>query len=450
MTRKLRGTALVAASLLLVLSGCGSDKTSNSNASAAGGSANTSGKGEPATISFWAAAVTTERNAFFEKIIKQFEEENPDIKVDYLGVPGDLSAYEQKVNVAISAEQAPDIMNDFKADLLSRDVLEPLDTYFDGWADKDLISSELIASNRKLDTKEGKLYALPYSSQTWNLWLRPDWFKEAGLQLPDTWDQFFEDIAKLTDKSKDRYGLSIRGGAGSANTLEMLMYSYSGITDYFTPEGKSTINDPLHAEFLEKYLGAYNVYSPEDDLNKGWTELAATFQSNKAAIVVHNLGSASSHEKAFGGDYTRFEAVPFPKSVKGYREHPGLAPLGLTMSKTAKNKEAVWKFMTFYLSHDINSQYAKLYGEIPANKDAASDAWVQDIPYMKSASDLLNSADTHFADNPYYLPGYSNIQKKAESMIQKVMAKKMTGTEMLNEWAKLLEAEKQSYDQAQK
>lgn len=294
------------------------------------------------------------------------------------------------------------------------------------------------------------MYALPYSSQTWNLWLRPDWFKEAGLQLPDTWDQFFEDIAKLTDRSKDRYGLSIRGGAGSANTLEMLMYSYSGITDYFTPEGKSTINDPLHAEFLEKYLGAYNVYSPEDDLNKGWTELAATFQSNKAAIVVHNLGSASSHEKAFGGDYTKFEAVPFPKSVKGYREHPGLAPLGLTMSKTAKNKEAVWKFMTFYLSHDINSQYAKLYGEIPANKDAASDAWVQDIPYMKSASDLLNSADTHFADNPYYLPGYSNIQKKAESMIQKVMAKKMTGPEMLNEWAKLLEAEKQSYDQAQK
>lgn len=35
-------------------------------------------------------------------------------------------------------------------------------------------------------------------------------------------------------------------------------------------------------------------------------------------------------------------------------------------------------------------------------------------------------------------------------MIQKVMAKKMTGTEMLDEWAKLLEAEKQSYDQTQK
>ncbi|MEK5240149.1 sugar ABC transporter substrate-binding protein [Paenibacillus sp. FSL L8-0470] len=447
-TRKLRSSVLVGASLLLALTGCGSNKTTNS---ASSGEASKNGdKAKQTTISFWAAAVTTERNAFFEKIIKQFEEENPDIKVDYLGVPGDLSAYEQKVNVAISAEQAPDIMNDFKADLLARDVLEPLDAYYDSWADKDLISAELIASNRKLDTKEGKLYALPYSSQTWNLWLRPDWFKEAGLALPDTWDQFFEDVAKLTDKSKDRYGLSIRGGAGSANTLEMLMYSYSGIADYFTPEGKATINDPLHAEFLEKYLGAYNVYTPEDDLNKGWSELAATFQSDKAAVVVHNLGSASSHEKAFNGDYTKFEAVPFPKGVNGYREHPGLMPLGLTMTKTAENKDAVWKFMTFYLSHDINSQYAKLYGEIPANQEAAADAWIQDIPYMKSASELLNSADTHFAGTPYYLPGYSNIQKKIEPMIQKVMAKKMTGTEMLDEWAKLLEAEKQSYDQTQK
>ncbi|GJM68091.1 hypothetical protein HMSSN036_03070 [Paenibacillus macerans] len=201
-------------------------------------------------------------------------------------------------------------------------------------------------------------------------------------------------------------------------------------------------------EFVEKYLGAYNVFTPEDDLNKGWSELAATFQSDKAAIVVHNLGSASSHEKAFGGDRNKFAAVPFPASVKGYREHPGLAPLGLTMSKSAQHKDAVWKFMTFYLSHDINSRYSKLYGEIPANKEAAQDAWVQEIPYMKSASELLNSPDTKFADTPYYLPGYSNVQKAVEPLIQKTMAKRMSARELLDEWADLLAREKASYDQS--
>ncbi|MEC0137202.1 sugar ABC transporter substrate-binding protein [Paenibacillus macerans] len=440
-----RSLLLLTLSLVLVLAGCGSAAKSGEGGSGGGVQGEAAA---PTKISFWAAAVTPERNAFFEQIIQEFEQQNPDIQVDYLGVPGDLSAYEQKVNVAISAGQAPDIMNDFKADLITRDVLEPLDDYFAAWEDKDLISPEIIASNRKLDAKEGKLYALPYSSQTWNLWVRPDWFKEAGLKLPETWPDFFTAVEKLTDKGKGRYGLSIRGGAGSANTLEMLMYSYSGITDYFTADGKPTINDPLHVEFVEKYLGAYNVFTPEDDLNKGWSELAATFQSDKAAIVVHNLGSASSHEKAFGGDRNRFAAVPFPASVKGYREHPGLAPLGLTMSKSAQHKDAVWKFMTFYLSHDINSRYSKLYGEIPANKEAAQDAWVQEIPYMKSASELLNSPDTKFADTPYYLPGYSNVQKAVEPLIQKTMAKRMSARELLDEWADLLAREKASYDQS--
>ncbi|MNN77977.1 hypothetical protein D3C81_1944880 [compost metagenome] len=117
-------------------------------------------------------------------------------------------------------------------------------------------------------------------------------------------------------------------------------------------------------------------------------------------------------------------------------------PLGLTMSKTAKDKDAVWTFMTFYLSKEINSKYAKLYGEIPANKEAAKDAWVQELPYMKSAAELLASKDTKFAQNPYYLPGYNNVQKNMEPMIQKVMAKKMTARELLDEWAKQLEKEK--------
>lgn len=120
---KAKRTALVSAALLLLLAGCGGNNGGNNGGDSAAAADNGAGKaasGEKAKISFWAAAVTTERNAFFEEIVKQFEQENPDIDVDYLGVPGDLAAYEQKVNVAISADQAPDVMNDFKSDLLAR------------------------------------------------------------------------------------------------------------------------------------------------------------------------------------------------------------------------------------------------------------------------------------------------------------------------------------------
>lgn len=426
----------------IAVAGCSSESGILSPGDAAGG---TSGHGNKTTITFWAASVTPERKAFFEQTVKTFEEQYPDIHVEYLGVPGDISAYEQKLDVAIAAGQAPDITNDFKADYIARGVYEPLDDYFNHWNGKNAISQGALQSNRLLDAKEGKLYALPYSSQTWNLWVRNDWFKEANVPLPDTWHQFFEALPKLMDKSNERYALSIRGGAGSANTLEALMYTYSGIGDYFTADGRATINHPKHVEFAEKYLGAYSVYTPEDDLSKGWTEIAATFQSGKAGMVVHNLGSASSHEKAFNGDRSKFMALPFPKNDKGERVHPGLMPLGLTMSRTSKNKDAVWKFMTFYLSKEVNSQYGKLYGEIPANNEASRDTWVQEIPYMKSAADLLTSKDTKFSKNPYYLPGYNKVQKNMEPLIQKVMAKKMTAKELLDEWAKQLEKEEAAY-----
>lgn len=439
----------MALSLSFVLSGCGGS-TAKENAS----NTTSGAKDDPAkksTVSFWAAAVTPERDAFFQDFAKKVQAQYPNITVDYLGVPGDLNAYRQKLDMAIAAGQAPDITNDFKSDLISRGYYQALDEYFDKWSEKDKINPAIVKSNRGVDQKDGKLYALPYSSQPWVLWIRPDWFKEANIPVPETWDQLFDAAKKLTDKSKGRYGLSIRGGGGSANTLEMLMYSYSGVQEYFTADGKSTINNPLNVEFVEKYLGMYNVYTPEDDLGKGWTELAATFQSGKAAIVAHNLGSASSHEKAFGGDRSKFMAIPFPKNTKGFTQHPGLTPLGLSMATTTKDKAAAWTVMTYYVSKDINSSYGKLYGEIPANKDAAADSWVQEIPYMKTGAELLNSANTKFGQNPYYLPGYSNVQSKTvEPMIQQVMAKKMTAKEMLDQWAKALEKERADFQAANK
>ncbi len=398
------------------------------------------------TITFWAAAVTPERDQFFNEVVKKFEAKYPDIHVEYLGIPGDLVGYRQKWDVAFASGTDPDITNDFNSKQVQIGALEPLDKYFNKWAERKLINPALVTGNRSFDPKHHKLYALPYSAQPWVMWIRPDWFKVAGLKIPETWDEFFAAIPKLTDKEKGVYGLSIRGGGGSANTLEMLMYSYSGIQNYFDSKGHSTINNPKNVEFVEKYLGMYNKYTPEDDLTKGWTQLAATFQSGKAAVVVHNLGSASSHEKAFGGDRSKFMAISFPKSVKGYRQHPGLMPLGLTMSKHSKDKEAVWKFLTFYLSKETNSAYGKLYGEIPANSEAADDAWVHQLPYMETGSQFINSKTTQFGSNPFYLPNYTTIQAKIEPSIQMVMLKQKTAKQMLDEWAKMLEKEKTDFD----
>jgi multiple sugar transport system substrate-binding protein len=430
-----------AVSASMILTGCGGSKSQ---------SASNGNSKDKTKVTFWAASVTPEREAFFKDFKKKVSETYPDIELDFLGVPGDLSAYRQKLDVAIAAGKAPDITNDFRPSLVTNGYYEDLNSYFDKWQDKDKINQDLVKSNKTYDPAGKGLYALPYSSQTWNLWVRPDWLKEKGLEIPTNWDNFFTDVDKLTDKEKNQYGLAIRGGAGSSNTLEMLMYSYSGITNYFTPDGKSTINDPKNIEFVDKYLGCYNKFTAQDDLTKSWTELANSFQSSKAGIVVHNLGSASSMASAFKKDTSKFQAAKFPASSKGYVVHPGLMPLGLSMSSKSENKDAAWKVMSLYLSTDINTAYCKLYGEIPANIEATKDSFFKDTQYMSVGVDLETSKDVKFNDTPYYLPTYSNVQAQMESAIQKVMSKQMTSKEMLDQWAALLEKAKKDYEQSVK
>ena len=401
-------------------------------------------------VTFWAASVTPEREAFFKAFQKEVRETYPDIELEFLGIPGDLSAYRQKVDVAIAAGKAPDITNDFRASLLTNDYYEDLNSYFDKWEDKDKINPDLVKAIKAYDPSGKGLYALPYSSQTWNLWVRSDWLKEKGLEIPSSWDQFFNTVEKLTDKDKNQYGLAIRGGAGSANTLEMLMYSYSGITNCFTSDNKSTINDSKNLEFAEKYLGCYNKFTAQDDLTKSWTELANSFQSSKAGIVVHNLGSGKSMSSAFNNDTSKFQAAKFPVSDKGYIVHQRLMPLGLSMSSKSENKEAVWKVIALYLDKDINTDYCKEYGEIPANMEAAKDSFFKDTQYMSIGVDLETSKNVRFNDAPNYLPTYSKIQSQMDFAIQKVMSKQMTAKEMLDKWAALLEKAKKDYDNSTK
>lgn len=430
--------------MMAMVAGCGQSQESNDagngGASQEGSHSSDSQSGDKVTVTFWAAAVTEERQGFFDWFKGYVSEVYPDIEVDLLGVPGDLKDYRQKLDVAIQAGTAPDITNDFRPELVTNGYYENLNSYFDAWEDKDLINEELIKSNRTYDPAGTGLYALPYSSQTWNLWVRTDWLSEKGLEIPTTWDDFFTDIASLTDVEKERYGLAIRGGAGSANTLEMLMYAYSGITTYFDEEGNATINDPKNAEFVQKYLvDSYNVYTAQDDLTKGWSDLANAFQSGKAGIIAHNLGSASSMVEAFDSDFTKFQAAKFPVSQEGYIVHGGLMPLGLGMNAASEHKDAAWKVMTLYLSEEVNKRYCELYGEIPANLDAAKDPFFTESPYMSVGVDIETSDNVRFNETPYYLPTYSNIQSDMEANLQAVMSKLMTPQEFLDGWAEALE-----------
>ena len=410
----------------------------------AGGSSESKDSGKQ-TLTVWLEFSTPERSVWLEEVAKEYEAAHPDVDVMVTALPEKAAT---KVLTAYEAGEGPDVFISSGPDVTSQiggGYIIPLDSYFENSELKDIILPSAISTVREYDTSgTNSLYYIPNGIAVTTFWLRSDWLAEAG--YPEgikTWEDFFDAAVKMTDKSQGRYGVGIRGGEGGAKFLDRLMYSYSGIDSIFI-DGKCTINDPKNVEFVERYLGLYGECTAEGDLNYGWTELSAAFDSGSAGMIVHTLGSAEDHEKAFNGDLTKFEAMGMPLNYKGESMNLMLQPGGMTISKTCRNPELAFDFLEFMSTGDRISDYCRMYGVIPVNTDILNTAeWLQEKPWYQSAVKLLQDPTTLFYKSYANLPGRQKVYTEMDELSQFVMIGEMSAQEMLDRWA---EEYQEAYD----
>jgi multiple sugar transport system substrate-binding protein len=392
--------------ILGALAGCGS-----SGSSAAGGKV---------TITFWDDNGGPARTPIYQHLIAQFEQQNPDITVKYVGIP--IDSVQQKYDTAIAGGAPPDVggaTTSFLSDLIGQGALAPLDSQ--------LASSSLNGKLVKSFTdaiqqtaSDGKLYEIPAAANMDVLWYRADWFKQAGLASPRTWDDFISDAQKLTEKGKNRYGYALRGGSGSIFQLLADMYSYSGVSSFFTPDGTSTIDDPRNVAAIAKIASLYSTDTPKADVDNGYPQMVAEFDGGSAAMMHHNLGSYTDHVKALGGQ--NVAAVPLPMGPAGHRTVVDNPVDGFVVFKNSPHQAQDWKFVQFLVSKQSNSYWNQKVGEIPANIGASTDAWVQQEAPVKMTADVLSDPATTSVEPPYYLPQFSAITKTDMApLFQKVL-----------------------------
>ena len=401
---------------------------------------------EEITLTFWMEMTTPELDEIYQAAVDRYMQSNPNIKIEYLGIPGNAADAKSKLEMAFSANAAPDVFQCFMPEFITRGNIIPLTDYFEASDLNGKISKGSIEANIEYDPNKKDLYAIPSSINVRNFWIRTDWYKENSIEIPETWDEFFDSVKKLADPANNRYGTTIRGGAGGAQNLEYMMYAYSGITEAFDENGKSTINDPLNVEFCEKYLSLYKEYTAEDDLNKGWTEIAASFTSGSTASIFHNLGSAHMISETFGGDETKFQMMPFLKSVNGEQCHPEVGVMGFGISASTEHPDEAWDFIQF-LSSEGTEYWVESRGGIPTEQSAQKADWVMEKDYYQKAISIMNDENTVFFEVPTYLTNYVNIENNiAQPKLQECMAGICTAQEFLDAWADAMTEEKARYD----
>lgn len=210
------------------------------------------------------------------------------------------------------------------------------------------------------------------------------------------------------------------------------MYGQSGITSFWDASGeKTTVNDPKNIAGLEKYAKLYKKVTPAADLNNDFTKMVAQWDSGTIGMLNHNLGSYQDHVKALGAG--KFRGIPQPTGPGGKRVQVSNPVDGLGLFKSSKNKEAAWKFIEFASSHEESSKFNESAGQVPANLDAAKDAWIAKAEPTKLAAAALTDGSTTIVQLPYYLPDWNTISKSDnEPNFQKVLLGKMSAKDFLD------------------
>lgn len=419
-----------------MLAGCGNSSSEETKSESKTGD-------ETVELTFWDNYADTIHTEVYEKIISDFEKENPNIKVKYVPLPSDQA--KSKYDVAIQGNTTPDCgviyqywMNDF----IIQDALLPLDDYAEG--DDSLLDT--FVDSMKSTAPDGKYYSLPFYVVPPALWYNTQMFEEKNIKVPETWDEVFDDVSALTEKEDGVYGFSIRGGAGSSQQLEQMLYQYSGITDMFDEDGNSTINAPEHVEFLEKFAALYNKYTPESDITNASTEMISAFDSGSAAMIFHNIGSYGQHRDTLGEE--NFGAIVNLKSVDDTDVMVSNGVASLSVFKNSKHPEEAYKFIQYLTDHTANSYFNETLGSIPTNKEALEDKWVEESAPVKATAEMLLNPETKIATLPVEVTGYFDLHTNTLAKdFQNVLLGNESAQDYLDNWANKMTELKKTYDE---
>jgi raffinose/stachyose/melibiose transport system substrate-binding protein len=160
---------------------------------------------EPVTLSVMTNRIG-EQAKLLEDIARKFEQENPDVKIDF-SAPG--KDYESLMKIKMAANDMPDVFSthgwakvrygNFLADLRDQPWASQLDQ-----AIKPAVADE-----------SGKVYVLPLDQEKTGPVYNADILKEYGVDVPTTWDQLLAACETVKTKSAGKVTCIHMGGADS-------------------------------------------------------------------------------------------------------------------------------------------------------------------------------------------------------------------------------------------
>lgn len=338
---------------------------------------------QSASINYWHTFTSQSEFAGLEAVMAAFAQSHPDISVTQENIPN--PEFMAKITAAVIADSRPDaamVASERFADLLAMGGLVDLTDRIAAWERRPDFDDARFAS---ITSSDGKVYGVPaFTFVDW-MYYRKDWFDEAGLAAPTTFEEFREAAIALTDPSKGRYGFAMRGGAGGQAYVVNIMEAFGA--KLVQEDGSISLDRDKAIQAVDWYAGLMtrDGVVPPSAPNDGFRQIMEGFQTGQTAMVWHHTGSLLDNSALLEAG-VEFGTAAIPAGPVARVARLGYAYNTLT---SEANADATWEWIKFWGEPDTAIAFLEQTGYFPASTVAAQDERITGNPLYAPAAETL-------------------------------------------------------------
>ncbi|MBQ1947408.1 MAG: extracellular solute-binding protein [Clostridia bacterium] len=191
------------------------------------------------------------------------------------------------------------------------------------------------------------VYAIP-ETETFNMmFYRKDVFAELGINVPETWDEFFAILPVLNRNN-------LEAGVVDQVMYQLMLYQAGG--QYYADDKRSTEFDTeVSLEAFKKTVECFTKYSFPISYN-----FYTRFRSGEMPISIQPYTQYNMIAAAAPEIQGLWDMAPIPGTLRedGTIDRTQLGTVaGTIMFENTKDKEAAWEFIKWYTSAEVQTRY---------------------------------------------------------------------------------------------
>jgi multiple sugar transport system substrate-binding protein len=245
---------------------------------------------------------------------------------------------------------------------------------------------------------DGVTYMLPFYNYAMGLTYRKDLIEDPEnqaafeaeygmpLQVPETWEEYKNQVAFFTNKDEDFYGVVNQGLRPDPIAMEWSNYLFANGGQFYDENWNPTLTTPEAVQALNDYITMINDYGPVGAASFGFDEaFNVAAQGQAYSYLTYNMFRTAYDDPEVSAVVGKMELAPVPNG--------GLnGAWGWAIPVSSPDPEAAWQFLQWVESFDVAKQRAMLGGS-PTRFDVFDDPDLNaKYPYYTALRALLDTS----------------------------------------------------------